>query len=215
MSLPIIAIIVSAVSALFTASNMLISAATYRRGGPRMKIRALRFPLNPFRAFNTGDDSLMERVIHIHVINRSASAVNIDRVELDLYRRIPKWIERSLLMRSALPWKDAPEMLSFIEGADRKNIPPFGGVRWIMREQINRPKLRLWFRLLFISAREARVRVTLTNGAQIRSNRVSNWRLNIGVRGIERIYRWSRPHEEANPNPNQLSFDDILREAED
>ncbi|MFJ5028111.1 hypothetical protein ACIQB5_08425 [Streptomyces sp. NPDC088560] len=211
MSLPVVAIVVASVSATFTGISMLISTLTYRRGGARLKVYASRLPLSPFHAIETGDESFLEPVIHVHVINRSASAVTVDRVEVDPFRRIPKWVQRLFIGNVIIPHQHGPHFLSFVEGSEKKKIPPFEGALWSLREVRDIPRFPRRFR--WLKAKNVRVAVILTNGETFRSGTVTNWRTNMYARAINSAFRWRNELREWRHY--QLSFDDALKDESD
>jgi hypothetical protein len=212
MSLAATAIIVSATSAVFTMSNMLISAATYRRGGPRVKLRAYRLPLNSHLAVTTGKKVYLKRVIHVHVVNKSASSIVVESVRLEpLYA----WFERlaNWMMVYGQPWGGDFREVEFIEGEEKKEIPPFGGARWILLEPEKKmPRPTSWVKVVHV--RQPHITVTLTNGAEVRSNRVNSWRVQALVQAVEISSRRMRARKAGRIEPRprrdvQLSFDDL------
>ncbi|MFI6276316.1 hypothetical protein [Streptomyces sp. NPDC050988] len=216
MSLPAIAIIVASLSALFTMSNMLISAATYRRGGPRIKLRAFRLPLNAHLAMTTGEKRYLERVIHVHVVNRSASSITIESVHMEplyaLMERLVNWTT----ITTGQPWGGDLRRMEFIEGEEKKEIPPFGGARWILREPKAMPEVKSrWLKLALV--KHPHVTVKLTNGAEVRSRKVSNWRVRGVIRTVEIVSIYARNRNRPDfmlgaSRDVQLSFDDIQEE---
>ncbi|MET7736322.1 hypothetical protein ABZT02_33900 [Streptomyces sp. NPDC005402] len=172
MPLPAIAILVSAASAMFTLTNMLISAASYRRGGPRLKLSVRLRAHNPEELLKEADPTKWRTYLHVHVRNRSSASVEVDEVQV-----VPRYLGLIRLgyrfsIVDGLPMLLRNSRVKFVVGEDRKNIAPFGGARWVLDDELtvsSRPgKWRA--RLLMF-----RVRVTLSNGQEINSRLMSYW----------------------------------------
>ncbi|MDO0937142.1 hypothetical protein QQY66_37525 [Streptomyces sp. DG2A-72] len=223
MSLPVIAIAVAAASALFTACNMLVTLATYRRGGPRLKVRVTRRPYKLYDAYLAGNETKWRMSYHVHVVNRSSASIEVEKVQviphLTRLTIIPyNPILRSLINRELLnyPELDSWTGIEFLEGGDRKKIEPFGGARWILQDKLS-AMATTWIEkglpdFLFSVATSLQLRVTLTNGREIYSHPISLRKL---AKENDRVSQ--DVAEFANKQatiPGQLSFDD-LAQAED
>ncbi|MCC5479059.1 hypothetical protein [Streptomyces barringtoniae] len=169
MSLAAVAIIVSSASAAFTMINMFVSAATYRRGGPRLKLSFELQPYQPREALLAEDRNRWRSYLHVHVRNRSSASVEVETVQI-----YPVMVFMALL--GSLLWKEDMfanflnfayhSRVSFLDGEDKKKIAPFSGSRWVLDESFTtmaRPNKWVARALLF------RVRVTLTNGQEVQS----------------------------------------------
>lgn len=208
-----VAIVVASVSALFTGSNMLISAATYRRGGPRVKLRANRLPLNSHMALLTGKEYYLKPVIHVHLINRSSSPLTVESVYLE---PLHTWMERLARwsMVADASWGGEIRKVEFLQGGDKKEIPPFGGVRWVLVEPKSKlPELDNWW-MRHSVAKHPHITVRLTNGVDVQSGKVSNWRAfsitRVTKTGAMVVRSRNRPSFTIGPAPDvQLSFDDL------
>ncbi|MEU1600825.1 hypothetical protein ABZ468_50955 [Streptomyces sp. NPDC005708] len=147
MSLPIIAILIASVSALFTGVNMTVSLATYRRGRPRVYMSAYWNPWAP----PDWDRGGQRGYFTVRLVNRSQATVTVSNlyVEFDRGRRRSLWTARGM------------GRLEIIKGEGEKQIPPFGGITWTAQTDRARP-LRL------DDIKRARLTATLTNGTRIR-----------------------------------------------
>ncbi|MEV6530582.1 hypothetical protein AB0M86_13440 [Streptomyces sp. NPDC051639] len=172
MSLPAIAIIVSAASAMFTLTNMLISAAGYRRGGPRLKLSVRLRAHTLIQALNEGDRTKWRAYLHVHVRNRSSASVEVEKVQV-----VPRYLGLMVLRRTVVtvdgfPVRMRKSRVKFVVGEEKKIIAPFGGARWVLDDELtvsDRPGKWLTKVLMF------RVRVTLTNGQEINGRLMSYW----------------------------------------
>ncbi|WSE17185.1 hypothetical protein OG518_29730 [Streptomyces sp. NBC_01397] len=79
MPLAVVAIIVSGLSALFTASNMIVSLATYRRARPRIEVNPSWLLIG---AEDWEDDAM--GFFTIHLANRGQNAVKLQSLYLNL-----------------------------------------------------------------------------------------------------------------------------------
>ncbi|MFD5445964.1 hypothetical protein [Streptomyces tendae] len=166
MSIAVLALVVASLSALGTLANMTAAWASYRRGGPRLKLRVEYRPRVFVQHMDLTNPSSWRNHLHVHVRNHSAAAVEVHEVVImpSIYlRRLTEYRKSSHL------WDLAPLCkVEVIEGADHMSVPAFGGVRWILDEAFTvmaRPSWLASRTLLF------QVQVTLTNGQEVRSRR--------------------------------------------
>ncbi|MFE5891278.1 hypothetical protein ACWCQZ_16230 [Streptomyces sp. NPDC002285] len=156
-----IAIIIASVSALFTGANMAVSYLTYRRIRPRVTVKTEWRPVwIPDEGFKSDvvdpKRGSLRCCYHVHLINRSPTAVHIDY--LDEEYRYPysrkRWSSRPIRAgRGNIGFR-------FIEGQEKQEIAPFGGVWWIIQ------KTTVY---LFPPPRgtKVRIKIILTNGTQV------------------------------------------------
>ncbi|MEU0197974.1 MULTISPECIES: hypothetical protein [unclassified Streptomyces] len=172
MSLPVIAIIVSGLSATFTLLNMLTSVLTYRRVRPRLKVRI---------QWQATDPNEKPR-LQVHVSNQSPTEAKIKDVQvLARYRKD----NRNLIARSFA--KNMPGVIEpfrknyyvipldgdrFSSGGlildEDKELAAFGGVWWEFPDPSS--LLEEWWTHIA-------VQVTLTNGQRSRTR----WHLHQDV----------------------------------
>lgn len=169
MSLAVVAIIVSSASAAFTMANMLISAATYRRGGPRLRLSVELQPYQPRDALLAEDRNKWRGYLHVHVRNRSSASVEVEKVTVEpvvaLVGMIGGFLWTTDLFATLLTFAHHSRV-RFLDGEDKKQIGPFGGARWVLDESFTtmaRPDKWVARALMF------RVQVTLTNGQEAQS----------------------------------------------
>ncbi|MFF5965389.1 hypothetical protein ACFY64_16940 [Streptomyces collinus] len=225
MSLPAIAIIVATASALFTASNMLVSLATYRRGGPRLKVRVSRRPYKLHEAYLAGDKANWRMSYHVHVVNYSSASVEVEKVQIIPHLRqitpidfILHRILRSVIKKTLL---NHPEMESWtsvelLEGEDRKKIEGFGGARWVLQEKLSTVAATFiddgWADFLASVTVTLQLRVILANGREAYSRSISLRKLMREDRRARQIL--AEFHKEQAAIPGQLSFDDLDEESD-
>ncbi|MEV6167581.1 hypothetical protein AB0L99_05045 [Streptomyces sp. NPDC051954] len=142
MSLPVIAIIVASVSALFTGTNMLVSALTYRRVRPRVRLTYEWGLLGaaPVREASRG----VGRVgFDVHVKNLSPTAAKVRKLQLvTRYRlkRAPTLLGDLLSKRYGAIAQDLeipPIAMSRGYKAPDMDLPAFGGLEWEVTEDRN------------------------------------------------------------------------------
>ncbi|MBQ0853395.1 hypothetical protein J8N05_35095 [Streptomyces sp. BH-SS-21] len=208
MSLPVIAILVASLSACFTAANMLVSAATYRRGGPRLKLTvdysSRHGDLDP------SDETTWRGYLHVHVQNRSAAVVEVERVYL---RPVMPPLAATFMGRRAYfmqLWRfTGLGIVTLLEGEDKRTIPAFGGARWVLNEGFTvmaRPDKWMARLLAF------RVEAMLTNGLEAHSRPMlylTTKRYNGGVH-----QDMTRLNEAVRGRRLPATLDDALRELE-
>ncbi|MEU9278792.1 hypothetical protein [Streptomyces sp. NPDC048341] len=165
MSLPVIAIVVSTASALFTASNMLTSVLTYRRVHPRLKVR-IRWQER---------DASESPELQVQVISLSATKAKIKDVQLlSRYRKNnksligralsagPPGVIEPFRKNYRLVSRDGDSLPKIGASLKEENeLLPFEGAWW----DFPNPSASLdeWWTHLA-------VQVTLTNGRRKRSN---------------------------------------------
>ncbi|MEU0427593.1 hypothetical protein ABZ235_29035 [Streptomyces canus] len=212
MSPAAVAIIVSGASAAFTLANMLISAATFRRGGPRVKLH-VRFRASLKSPFLSVEDPTTWRgYLHVHVRNRSSVSVEVENVRI---------VPSTVLMVAFWPFivnKEAlnsyanliffPSTARFLQGEEKTKVEAWGGARWVLDEDVTtRARPEKWVARLLLF----RVRITLTNGREIHSRPMlylKARRLNTAVyQHLERVTA-KQKREEAP------TLDDALLELE-
>ncbi|MDF3140948.1 MULTISPECIES: hypothetical protein [unclassified Streptomyces] len=186
MSLAAVAIVVASISALFTAANMIVSALTYRRGRPRVYMRSYWNPYGPFSwdpPDYEWDDG--EGLFTIHLVNKSQATVKVN----GLYAEFD-WDRNRLHFLGKARGKAA---LKIIKGADEREIPPFGGIKWLAQTPNPQGRPR---RMDF-----SRVRLTasLTNGSRVQSKWMTN----------DFPPRLRLPDPISSDQPQQLSFEDL------
>ncbi|MGM9380550.1 hypothetical protein [Streptomyces antibioticus] len=127
MSLPVIAIIISCASALFTASNMLVSFATYRRGKPRVKLKVEV----------QGQESYAGRsMLKLRFINKGSASVSLAAEEL-WFSIFPNRLRKARTVKWLV---DHQVKLRIPVNADTE-IAPFGTVVWEVEVNWREPNL--------------------------------------------------------------------------
>lgn len=140
MSLPVIAIIVASVSALFTGANMLVSALTYRRVRPRVRINFDwgLIGLNPVREATQGIGHVG---FAVHLKNLSPTAAKIRSLQLVTRYHVerPRTLLGDLLSkRYGVIAQDVEiQPISTVKGvkAPDMDLPAFGGLELQVREE--------------------------------------------------------------------------------
>ncbi|MCX5234620.1 hypothetical protein OG824_05160 [Streptomyces prunicolor] len=215
MSLPVIAIIISSASAAFTLSNWLTSVATYRRGGPRLKVKAkIGPPPNVYDLYHSGKPDDWRAAWHVHVANRSSARVEVEKVEaLPWAPHLPFTPFGRVLTRLIVenPALGPMTKVTWLDGEDRKKIEPFDGVRWILSEEISRVRMDTFVGRFSIMS----LRVTLNNGQEVFS---TTFRTNYVASKHDEVHSHiSRLAEEERKTElertGQLTFEDIFSEA--
>lgn len=143
MSLPILAIIISSASAAFTLSNWLTSLATFRRGGPRLKVK-VKLGARHEPIIHLPDDPTEWRAAwHVHVVNTGAAAIGVEKAEVvawspPLLIAALTYPGRMLLSRFFAwnPWIYLPSEVVWLEGEDQRRIEAYGGARWIVFDSL-------------------------------------------------------------------------------
>ncbi|MEU4042575.1 hypothetical protein ACK389_05515 [Streptomyces antibioticus] len=110
MSLPVIAIIVASVSALFTGANMLVSALNYRRAKPRIKVK-----LHLWCPSEISWDSIK---CNIRFISNSSTAVSVERVTL-----LQKVTNADFTCTKEIA-------VAILKGEEKREISSFDGPLW-------------------------------------------------------------------------------------
>ncbi|MGW3416537.1 hypothetical protein [Streptomyces phaeochromogenes] len=189
MSLPVIAIIVAGASAVFTASNMFVSLATYRRGRPRVCMEAQWLPYIPVIGEHDGDTGFFL----VHLVNKSQATVKVTR----LYLRME--FERPLIPFTKR--SDALSGLKIVKGDEEKEILPFGGVEWTI--QTDQDSSRLVPHI-------TRVKLTaiLSNGTRVQSKWIRTPPQYVYTTQ-EMREAFDRYLAEREAQPQQLSLDDL------
>lgn len=195
MSTGVLAIIIASVSALFTGANMCVSYLTYRRARPRLTVRTEFRPAWDGAGFDSrADFPLLEGIrwgYHVHLINRSPAAVEVDSFEEEFRCRPRWWSVRRTYGRAASVFK-------FIEGEEKQEIAPFGGVRWVI--------VRTFTFLVGMPANtRIRLKITLTNGAEVSGP----WRKYTQMEALRIKWREQEPELMEIYPTGQLSFDDL------
>ncbi|MEV4786152.1 hypothetical protein AB0K53_11970 [Streptomyces tuirus] len=119
MSPATIAILVASVSALFTGANMIVSLATYRRAKPKIEVKAELEAL--WEGPDEGSDVPTIGMLYVHLINRSATPVKLDRLFLVGESPIALLGGQRHPFSTLLPDDD-------VDDSD-KTLEPFGGVK--------------------------------------------------------------------------------------
>jgi hypothetical protein len=120
MSTAAIAIIVSAISAVFTATNMLVSYATYRRARPRLSVtvESSEWIHGPSATFE--EDSAWRSVdFKVRLVNMSPTEMKLSESPVVQFRS-SKWAR-------PIP---AQGHLEFIKGEKSVELAPFGATQW-------------------------------------------------------------------------------------
>jgi len=160
MSLPVIAIIVSVASALFTATNVTISFASYRRVRPKVVLKVKYAPRKSVLLSETEHPGDTVCGFHVLLESKSQSSVKTRSVVADY--RLP-FRESWWLKQWAKDGMD-PYGLEFDEGEVDTEIPPFGGAQWVLWKNFHRVYFGRKGRKIRV-----RIQVTLTNGRQVHS----------------------------------------------
>ncbi len=159
-------------SAIFTASNMVISALTYRRLRPKVKVRFRWEPVGVEEPLAQHVPSDFQNGFHVHVRNVGPTEVHIKSVKVVCRH---KFTTLSIPIPVRFKWATSAALV----GEDREmKIPAFGGVSW----QISRP-----FNYAQ-SFKHAAVQVTLTNGRETRSR----WHSMKSLKRIDAAYESAR-----------------------
>ncbi|WP_326680888.1 hypothetical protein [Streptomyces sp. NBC_01237] len=192
-------------------ANMVASWATYRRNAPRLKLRVRRRPHNIREAYLAEDKSRWCTSFHVHAINRSAADVQVEKVQMIGW--MPSFWPVGVAMRYA--FRRLLEMpviaqffdFTFLEGEDQKVIPAHGGVRWVLADLISRgPYPQRWYTALMAF----QLRVTLTNGREIRSRPMPLRRV---VAEHREVYKAGLAFVERSKG--DVTLDDALKELEE
>ncbi|MFF7307604.1 hypothetical protein [Streptomyces sp. NPDC008137] len=109
-TLPVVAIIISSVSALFTGINVVVGYRTYRRVHPKVKVRIFR------RSVVTNRDGVKEYQYVLRFRNMGANPVSIERIELVKHVR---WHRKD-----TLPLLKGERFLP----GEGERVPPFDGI---------------------------------------------------------------------------------------
>ncbi|GGV87053.1 hypothetical protein GCM10015535_36030 [Streptomyces gelaticus] len=134
MSLPVIAIVIASASAVFTGSNMVISALTYRRVRPRVEVDSRWGLLGDLERPRKGKNTFGFR---LHVKNVSPTAAKVESVHVvgwmplryplkKMFRK--PWPKRRVPVRQEIkvPRVGAARSLK----APNMELPAFGGLSW-------------------------------------------------------------------------------------
>ncbi|MGW1749244.1 hypothetical protein ACWCRD_27275 [Streptomyces sp. NPDC002092] len=144
MSLPVIAIMISVVSALFTATNAGISYATYKRAKPKVEISC---------NWCTEDGWVYVR---IDFVNKGMTPVRAEETSLEASPYL-----------FPMPWSTRrwPYSLQadIVKGGEERSIEPFDGIKWIVRSARPVPYAER------AETKRVRITATLTNGQSIRT----------------------------------------------
>ncbi|MFG2634091.1 hypothetical protein ACGFX8_09090 [Streptomyces sp. NPDC048362] len=186
MSLPVIAIVVASVSALFTGTNMLVSALTYRRVKPhvRMKIRwTLIGPDSTRRAL----EGQAAWGFDIHLKNVSPTAAKVKGLQLvTRYSQRPRRWDDPLRSDSQkfidlIQEVPIPPEYGKVRMVERdKELPAFGGLQWdVMDDWVTIPSTP-WEYLTF--------QITLTNGDVVRGEWHHRGRLRRFAEEMQKVF---------------------------
>ncbi|RPK75703.1 hypothetical protein EES45_24765 [Streptomyces sp. ADI97-07] len=187
MSTGVIAIIIASVSALFTGANMLVSALTYRRTRPRVRLKVkwtLVGPDSTRRALEGNGQFGFE----IQLRNLSPTAAKVEGLQLvtrhpegaptrwdDFRPNSSKFVD--LEHEVPVPPEDA------IGGRTKKRdmeLPAFGGLHWDVFDDWTTIPSTAWDYLTF--------QVTLTNGDKLRGEWYHRGRLRRYAEEIQKIF---------------------------
>ncbi|MFF4909823.1 hypothetical protein ACFY2T_33755 [Streptomyces sp. NPDC001260] len=206
MSLPVIAIVISSCSAAFTLSSLLVSLATYLRGGPRLKVKAEIGPYEPYLAYRSGGRTRSKQYWHVHVVNRSSASVEVEKVVVILW--LPAFKRLFYKKALALPPIMDVSRVNWLEGEEKKKLEAFGGARWVLTEKLSSLPLPDDISSLFLFVQ---LRVTLTNGRESYSNLVALRRIARGRKSLFEylIARMEGGEQEPLEAYRQLSVDDL------
>ncbi|MFD3924904.1 hypothetical protein [Streptomyces sp. NPDC058614] len=238
MSLPVIAIVIAVASASFTLGNWLTSLATFRRGGPRLKVKVRLWPHDILAAYNSGDTTKWRTSWHVHIANTGAAAMEVEKVEVTPWTPprpltlffFPGPLALHRLLRLTLFFlpettavhrflaeiraMSVPTNVVWLEGEEKKRIEPYGGTRWIVNDVLQdsaETSLILWTPGSFGMLA---LRVTLTNGREVTSRpvflHVVLHKHNVIHRSLSRLAEEQR--QKAEKESGQLSFDDLQEE---
>ncbi|GGQ61491.1 hypothetical protein Saso_32690 [Streptomyces asoensis] len=154
--------------------------ATYRRGGPRLKVKVQFAPYGLLPKEGATDPSRMRVSWHVHVANTGAAAIEVEKVEVTPW--IPPRLVRlalfpgKILLRKFVSRPGGARALRtgvvWLDGADKMRIEPYGGARWVVNDSLlpdSRDSLDVWSPEAFGMIR---LRVTLTNGREVTSRAV-------------------------------------------
>lgn len=207
MSIAVLALVVASLSALGTTANMLASWASYRRGGPRLKLAVDHRIRGSFGDMDEDDPSTWRAYLHVHVRNRSAAAVEVQDVSLGA--TIPTAFRLLTEFSGFYGAITLATMLkaTVIDGEDQMSIPAFGGVRWVLDEEFTtmaRPSFLATHLLLF------HVKVTLTNGQEVRSRKM----LYLSAKRTNALVHSLRKDQLRTRAASAATLDDALRELE-
>lgn len=186
MSLAAVAIVVASVSALFTGANMLVSALTYRRVKPRVRMKVqwtLVGPDSTRRAL----EGVGQWGFVMHLKNVSPTAAKVKGLQLiTRYPRRPRrWDDplRSdrqkfidLILEVPIPLENGKGMMVERD----KELPAFGGLQWdVLDDWVTIPSTS-WEYLTF--------QVTLTNGDQVQGEWYHRGRLRRFAEEMQKVF---------------------------
>ncbi|MEV3855064.1 hypothetical protein AB0J38_12145 [Streptomyces sp. NPDC050095] len=195
MSLAAVAIVVSGLSALFTASNMLVSFATYRRAKPKVEVNA--------NWLQVVEEEWEENIgfFWVGLSNRGGHAVKVSDLglEIEFVEGVPDAID---------PFAEYTTTLKVVKGDVEEAIEAFGGVQW-----------EVWpdsYSEVFTPFIErVRVQVTLSDGRTVKSKwLIKGTRYVIThdtVLDMAEAYL-KNIHPEMDSSMKQLTFDDLKEE---
>ncbi|WP_405844647.1 hypothetical protein [Streptomyces sp. NBC_01518] len=224
MSLPILAIIISSASAAFTLSNWLTSLATFRRGGPRLKVKVKLRARHLPDAHHADDATKWKAAWHAHVVNTGAAAIEVEKAE------IAAWSPPLLLVAFTYPGRmlvsrffnwdpfiDLPPEIIWLEGEDKRRIEAYGGARWAVLDSL--PDMTDKQVVGMSTSRGLGLltfRVTLTNGQEVNSWPVLLLKVHTAhkaVRGVVTALKEALRQAEEQSS-RQLTFDDLSTEQQ-
>ncbi|WP_445029612.1 hypothetical protein [Streptomyces sp. SAS_270] len=206
MSLPVIAIIISGVSAAFAASSWTVTFATFRRGRPRVRFKRVVYapvPVDDEWWSSVRDPQTVQNAFYAQLTNVTAVPVAVESVEI-VGRRILKrgrfrrWRARLLVEVAMDP--------SWVEGEDRMTLEPFTTVSWAIRHDDSVLVPEHWD--------VTQVRVTLANGSSVASKWLSVTDLPRSDQKLREQWEEYLEKDLLKQTERQLSFDDLSEEAE-
>ncbi|MFD5516600.1 hypothetical protein [Streptomyces sp. NPDC127066] len=201
MSTGVVAIIIASVSALFTGANMLVSALTYRRVRPRVRMKVdwtLMGPDSTRKALE-GDGRFG---FEVHLKNVSPTAATLKGFQLVTrhLRQPRRWDDpmRSdkqkfidLVQEVPIPKEQGQGIM---KERDRE-LPAFGGLHWDVADHWMDIPSTPWDYMTF--------QVTLTNGDVVRGEWLHRGRLRLFAKEMQKLF------------PEKLNGFPMLREAEE
>lgn len=159
-TIAVVALAVSSASAAFTASNMVVSALTYRRVRPKVRVKAKWEWVGFCQSIKEVREEGMRMGFDVHVRSMSPTEIHIRSVEIVRRWRgagygETRWEKLRYVLRRPT-WASSASMP---DESPAMNIPPFGGIRW----KVNTPFDGMY------TFQRACVEITLTNGDKARS----------------------------------------------
>lgn len=140
-------------------------------------------------------DAVPKHALYVRVINRSATAVEVDDVQMDI--RFVAYQYRPVFNLGTYDI-DA----EFLSGEDRRKLEAFGGARWVLKDPLelddhsDGPEV----------ARAVRVRITLSNGEEVTGPWLSMKRMAATVEWRRTTFEQTRIFMQAINGPQQLTL---------